>query len=161
VAYSPKTGYLAVADGNGKTYLWNTQDFTIVESFPDPDSQGLDSLAFSADGSLLATGDGNGNVYLWNVANDSLIATLYGLKGATVNSIGFSPRGGVLAATLNNKTTHTFEFCVWNTAGKILDVRQDPDSTGGTQIIFSPDGNTLAVGDGNNYTYIWDASGLY
>jgi WD domain, G-beta repeat len=160
IAYSPKTGYLAVADGNGRTYLWDTHDSKIVGIFPDPNSQGLNNAVFSPDGSVLATGDGNGNVYLWNVADNALITTLYGLKGGYVLSIAFSPDRPVLAATLKNKETHTSEFCVWNTAGKVLAVRHDSGGFAGTQIAFSPDGNTLAVGDENNYTYIWNASGL-
>jgi WD40 repeat protein len=160
-AYSPTTGYLAVADGTSTAYLWNTQESRIVETFPDPNSQGLHSIAFSSDGSTLATGDNNGNVYLWNVANGSPIATLYGLKGGIVASVAFSPGKPVLAAILDNKTTHTYEFCVWNTGGKVLAARQDSGSIGGSTLAFSPDGNTLAVGDENNFTYIWNASGLY
>lgn len=159
IAYSPATGYLAAANGNGTAYLWNTQTESIVTSFPDPDSQGVRSIAFSPDGSLLATGDDNGNVYLWNVADHTRV-TLPGLNGGKVESIAFSPRVGALAATLNNDNAKKSEFCVWNTAGKLLATRTDSGSTGGTKVAFSPDGNLLVVGDTNDSTYIWNVAGL-
>ena len=168
MAYSPKTGYLATADGNGTAYLWDTQGSTptIVETFPDPDphNQGLHSVTFSPDGSILALGDNNGDIYLYNVQRDAVIATIHGLKGARVSSIDFSPDKPVLAAILDydDDTTdvHTHGFCLWTTAGTELDGRQDPGTTGGTTLAFSPDGDTLAVGDANNFTYYWDVSSV-
>jgi WD40 repeat protein len=158
IAYSPKTGYLAAADHDGTTYLWDTQHDRLMQTFQDPKPGNAVSVAFSADGSLLATGDSNGNVYLWNVGTAGLIATLDGLKGGSVASIAFSPTKPILAATVGDK--HTSEFCVWNTAGKLLAARPDPGTTYATKIAFSPDGNTLAVGDENVKTYIWNVSGL-
>jgi len=162
IAYSPKTGYLAAANGDGTAYLWNTQTQKIVARFrdPDTDNQGLQSIAFSPDGSLLAAGDDNGNVYLWNAAEGTLVAKLPGLQGGQVRGIAFSPRVGALAATVGDDTSKTYEFRIWNTAGKLLTTRADPGSTGGTKLAFSPDGSLLAVGDTNDSTYVWDMSGL-
>lgn len=126
LAFSQRTGLLAAADGSGTTYLWDTRRARIVASFPDPSSEGVRSVAFSQDGGILATGDNNGNVYLWNPTSSALITTLHGLKGATVRSIAFNPHKPVFAATLDADSSKTFEFCVWNTGGTLLDRRTNP-----------------------------------
>jgi WD40 repeat protein len=158
LAYSPSTGYLAAADHNGTAYLWDTQHDRLVQTFVDTTSGNVVSVAFNSDGSLLATGDSLGDVELWNVSSGALIATLHGVKGGTVPSIAFSPTKPIVAATID--ADHTSEFCIWSTAGKLLDARQDPGTTYTTKLAFSPDGDTLAVGDQNVKTYIWNVSGV-
>jgi WD40 repeat protein len=156
VAFSPATGFLAAADGNGTTFLWDTKKASIVRTFLDPGSMGVRGVAFSPDGGTLATGDNNGNVYLWNAATGAPMATLYGPKGGSVQSIAFSPHSGIVAATSDNHSNHEYFTCVWDNTGKLLALFQDPDSLGVTRVAFSPDGSTLAVGDQNASTYIWN-----
>lgn len=158
LAFSPSTGYLAAGDANGTAYLWDIQNGHLVQTFLDTPSGHVVSVAFSSDGSILATGDSAGDVDLWDVASGALITTLHGAKGTNVESIAFSPTKPILAATLT--ASNASEFCVWNTAGKLLGARKDPGTTINTKIAFSPDGNTLAVGDENVKTYIWNMTGV-
>jgi WD40 repeat protein len=61
-----------------------------------------------------------------------------------------------VAATSDNHSNHEYFTCIWDNTGKLLALFQDPGSLGVTRIAFSPDGSTLAVGDQNASTYIWN-----
>jgi WD40 repeat protein len=159
-AFSPRTGFLAAANGNGTTYLWNTSQARVTATFRDPHTQGVHGVAFSPDGSILAAGDDNGDVYLWKAATDTLIATLTGIQGGTVHSVAFSPRKGILAATINDSNDSKCAIYVWDTGGKLLATFHNPGSEDGTMLAFSPDGKTLAVGDENANTYVWNVNAL-
>jgi Anaphase-promoting complex subunit 4 WD40 domain/WD domain, G-beta repeat len=161
IVFSPNTGLLVDADSNGTAYMWNIQNSSVVKTFQDPNSKGATSLAFSPNGSILAVGDKNGNVYLWNPTTGGLITTLDGLPGGSVEAVAFSPRTGVLAATLDDDKTQTYEICAWSTSGKLLATLHNPGSVGVTAVAFSPDGDTLVVGDENAHSYLWNVNGLY
>jgi len=87
VAFSPAAKILAVGSdavlpsGNEhvsgvQTSLWNTTTGTIVGTLIDPNTMGVDAMAFAPDGATLAVDDSNGRVYLWNIATKTLTATL-------------------------------------------------------------------------------------
>lgn len=151
---------LAAGNGDGYTYLWDTANQQLVNSLPDPSGKALSAVAFSPDGSTLATGGAGGNVDLWNMATGAHEVTLPGLAGGTVASVAFSPRTKIVAATIDNDSTKTYEFCIWNTQGTLLATRVDPGAIGATKLAFSPSGEQLVVGDENNSTYIWNAGGI-
>ena len=161
VAFSPTgSNLLAAANGDGYTYLWNTAKPQVVNALPDPSGKAVVAVAFNAKGTILATGGAGGNVDLWNASTGAHEATLPGLAGGTVQSVAFSPRAQIVAATIDDDSTKTYEFCIWNTQGTLLATRVDAESIGATKLTFSPNGNELAVADENDSTYIWDVSGI-
>ena len=70
LSFSP-SGLLAMADSNGRTYLYHVSPSSLTASLigalpdPQPGLQGVSAAAFSPDGKYLITGDTNGNAYVW------------------------------------------------------------------------------------------------
>ena len=64
---------LAMADGDGRTYLWHVNAASLsaspIGAISDPGSgtQGVGAMAFSDNGQWLVTGDTNGRAYAWKV----------------------------------------------------------------------------------------------
>jgi WD40 repeat protein len=71
-------------------------------------------------------------------------------------SVAFSPDGKVLAIGAQKGSDGERSY-LWNVAGRAkADILRDPQGTSANAIQFSPDGGTLAVGDGNGTTYLWN-----
>ena len=70
MAFTRDDDLLAAGDANGRVYLWWTPASTAsgrAATFTDPDSQGVNGVAFSPDGATLEAGDANGDTYPWSM----------------------------------------------------------------------------------------------
>lgn len=105
--------------------------------------RGVNTLAFSPDGSTLVSGAGSGDIgcegtlKLWRVADGALLRTLPGHLWATTLAV-FSPDGTVVASTSTSDVT----VKLWRASDGALLHTFD----GGPGLAFSPDGSILASG---------------
>ncbi len=131
----------------------------------------VSAIAFSPDGNTLASGSFDKTIKLWDTQTGELKRTLIG-HDASVTSIAFSPDGRTLASGSGmGQMTISYDTSVrlWDT--QTGDLKHTLEAIGNsysgvTDIIFSPDGSTLAAesfGQLNRpggYTYtevrLWD-----
>jgi WD40 repeat protein len=152
VAFSRDGAMVAEADDIGSAYVWDVPDGHLVETLADPDSIGVQGIAFSPDGTLIATADFDG-AFLWGIHSGKLTATLTPPDNLGGNSVAFSPDGTLLAL---GDGTDTY---LWDVASKkVVRTLGDTASGGVLELAFSPDGRILAAGDGNGRTYLWNVA---
>lgn len=155
VALSADGSLLAAEDDtDGRIRLWDTSDPrhpADLTTFGIPGDTIGDTVALSPDGRLLAAG--GQRVYLWDMHDRRHPARLgQSLPG---DLPAFSPHGHLLAAASSQSGTTR----LWNTADpthlQALGVLHL--GSGGTQdVVFGPDGRTLAADDGDAQLRLWD-----
>jgi WD40 repeat protein len=60
-------------------------------AFPDPDSRGVNAVAWCANGRFLAAADANGEAYVWSVATHKIVAVLPDPHSKDVNAVAVRP----------------------------------------------------------------------
>jgi WD40 repeat protein len=133
VAFSPNGQTLASVSDDGTVLLWSVQGRklrTLVDS-----ESSIISIAFSPDGQTLASSGLDRLVKLWNLEGE-VLQTLEGHK-AQILQITFSSDGQILASMGLNGDVN-----LWTINGELLRTLQ-----GLGAIAFSPDGQTLAIGN--------------
>ena len=137
----------------------------------------VSSVAFSPDGHTLASSNASGTIRRWNVADPAYASPLrqpltadvaaqitYG--GADVASLAFSPDGHTLASS-DDSGGDTGDIQLWDLADRANPRRgqaQPPAINASDHLAysdslaFSPDGHTLASGDGNGTVGLWDVT---
>jgi WD40 repeat protein len=117
----------------------------------------ISGIAFSPDGKALAVAD-TGKVCVWDIA-----ASRCGPELASAWAVAFSPDGKTLATSDLSTASGTpnGDIRQWDVSSGRPDpvnpAMTNPGSLGAQSIAYSPDGQTLAVGDQNGSTYLWDA----
>jgi len=115
-------------------------------------------VVFSPNGTTLAVI--NGAICLWDVAARRQVATLTDPGGDGATSGTFSPDGQTLAVTGSGEITYLWNVASARLAATLTEPPQ-PDTTAEKvpaedAVAFSPDGATLAVGNTQGSTYLWD-----
>jgi WD40 repeat protein len=152
VAFSPDGKIVAAATGNGQIQLWDTATGQPIRAWLAASyATAITSIVFSPDGKILASGADD--VRLWNVATGQPIGTLHTSHQSGVNSVAFSPDGKILAAS-GGTTNGGSHVQLWSTATR--KPIGTPLATSGNPLAFSPDGTTLASGDGPDGTQLWN-----
>ena len=153
-AFSPDGRYVAEAVYDD-IRLWDTQTGEMVrllDATP-PIVTPADGLAFSPDGSALARNDYNHNLWVLGTADSSLLADYTNVSGSY--SVVYSPDGQWLA------TPGPSAIMLWH----VSDGASGPTGfvgSGGkapTAVAFSPNGQTLAVGDAGGNVVLWSFPG--
>ena len=146
---------LATGDSNGNSYIWDlSSGGSLTSTFKDPNSNGINGIAFNASSDTYAMADANGNIYLWNGASGTITATLSN-GSRNDNRVAISPDGSRVAVGSSGGTAY-----LWKVGGSSTSTNSfhDPGGNNVYGVAFSPDGNTLAAGDTNGSTYLWNVS---
>lgn len=158
IAVSPD-GKVASASKDGRVHVWDASSRKIRQRLRMPDI--AVAVAFSSDGKTLASAT-EMDIILWDMRSGEELQSLSSFR---ITSIAFSPDGKTIALASRNKTIK-----MWNAwSGEVLQTpaarsrdkikMQDAESGKAaymleydgqfTEIVFSPDGKTLAAASWN------------
>jgi WD40 repeat protein len=154
VAYSPDGKTLAVADGDGDVYVWNTTTRSQTDTV-----SGGDAIAYSPDGKTLVVASGH-YTDLWAAPGMQTYTSLSDPTSDSPDTVAFSPDGDTIAAgnpdgtisLWNASTRRSIELAVPAAAAF------SPASSAITSVAFSPNGKILAAGNADGYTYLWNVA---
>jgi serine/threonine-protein kinase len=156
--YSPAGGFIAEGNNLGNIHLLRLSDRQWTATFKDPTAAApgrINQVIASPSGKTLAASDTTGRVYVWDTSGKSLILTTRGIavpRNPASDDMALSPGAPVLAiAMAGKKGTQLRDL----STGQVSATLQGP-GTAPEAVAFSPDGETLAVGDAGGVIYLWD-----
>ena len=138
--------------------LWDISDPTNPSQLAtlDGHSGSVFSVAFSPDGETLASGGSDNALILWDIrdpTNPSQLAVLDG-QSSGVTHVAFSSIGGTLASGTEGGVTF------WDISDMTTPAQLATLSGPLGSVVLSPDGMTLAAGNGDNILVLWDFDDL-
>ena len=150
-AFSADGEMLATGREDGLVHMWDlTESKKIRHRFTvNGHKHNIRTLAFSPDGKMLASGGKDRTLRLWRVAEGTLLFTSTAHK-SRVNAVAFSPDGKILASGGN-------ELFFWDPA-TATQLQANPRKLTAriSTLVFSPDSNTLVVGNLDGILELWD-----
>lgn len=155
IAFSPDGKVLAAGghDGrNSSVRLWDVTAGNQLARVSLPRNGGVQTLAFSPDGTTLVAREGGQAAYVLDAATGKQLRQQNGRAPIGLCADTFSPDGKVLAS-VNNDEVHLEEPATGKAIRQI-----SAGQMGVSALAFSPDGKTLATGGVNNLIRLWDAA---
>ncbi len=150
VALSPDGRHLASAGEDGSIVLWDLEQRTPRETFPNVHEARVTDVAFSHDGSQLASVGADGLLVLRSLTSgDSQVRRLAD-KSLALNSVTFSPDGSLLAITADDELVRVHDTATLEQKHKF------PGHAGRVYCAkFSPDQQWLASGGEDKIIRLW------
>jgi WD40 repeat protein len=144
--FCPDGHLLAIAKSDGTAKMWDLSDRSaprVVWKAEFGDRDGVNGLTLSPDGKLFATGTWSGPIKIYDARTRKELRTLTGHK-AEATFVAFSSDSRTLASASNDSTVR-----LWNLATAREMARMNVVPT--VRFLgFSPDAETLAVGEAND-----------
>ncbi len=112
---------------------------------------GVNSAAFSPDGSRIVTGSGGGTAKVWDARSGSPLLELKGHRNA-VDSVAFSPDASRIVTGSSDQTAKVWDA---RSGTPVLELKGHTRAVG--SVAFSPDGTHIVTGSWDNTARVWDA----
>ncbi len=142
---------LASASDDKTAKLWDVEKGILIKTLAGHTDR-VTAVSFRSDGSVLATGSADRSVKLWTIPSGRLVETLKGNE-ATIRVIRFNSDDSILATGSDDNTIRLW----YPDSPKPFVMGRTGNSGGVTEMIFSPDGKTIASAT-NETISLWKMS---
>lgn len=145
------------ADADHTIHLWETETFSEIATLSGHIAP-VTRLIFSRDYQLLASTDEDGVIRVWDLNAGSEISTIT-MPDIQISNVAFSPDGETLVVSDvmgegNNPTDQVGTVRLWDVPNGTEIATLDGNYSG--QLLFSPDGETLATTEPSGIVHLWD-----
>ena len=157
VSFSRDGGTLASGDREKTIHLWDVKTGELKKTLSDHENY-VSAVLFSPDGEYLVSGSWDKTIRLWDANTFEHKRTLV---WDTVSSLSFSPDGKTIAGGSVFSRKKPFRAIrLWNVKTGQVKMTFIGHTEHIFQVLFSPDGKTLATASRDGTIFLWDVSFL-